>query len=394
MTQETNVPHRDRLWMLVAPFNGDPVALATTEERFSGIDWGEDSDLALLRDYDRDHRWLRTLMINPDDPAQSSRVIWERSINDRYGNPGSPVMRTLANGARVIWQEDDQIYLSGTGATPEGDRPFLDRFDLGTSQSERLFQCDDESYESFVAFAAEDASQFITRRETPFDPPNYFLHTAGGKTKLTEFTDPMPELRGIRKQLVKYERNDGVPLSFVLYLPPDYQPGKALPTVVWAYPREYNDPQTAGQVSGSTNVFTRINGASHLFFLTQGYAILDRATMPVVGNPETANNTFVAQIVASAQAAIDKAVEMGVTDRRRIGVGGHSYGAFMTANLLAHSNLFRAGIARSGAYNRTLTPFGFQNERRTFWEAPDIYFKMSPFMAADQIERADPIGAR
>jgi dipeptidyl aminopeptidase/acylaminoacyl peptidase len=195
----------------------------------------------------------------------------------------------------------------------------------------------------------------------------------------------MPQLRQVKKQLVTYPRADGVALSFMLYLPPDYQPGKPLPTVVWAYPQEFNDADTAGQVSGSTNHFTTIGGISHLFFLTQGYAILDGATMPVVGDPETANNTYIEQIVASAKAAIDKAVEMGITDRSRVGVGGHSYGAFMTANLLAHCDLFSAGIARSGAYNRTLTPFGFQNERRTLWEAPEVYLKMSPLMVASKI---------
>jgi dipeptidyl aminopeptidase/acylaminoacyl peptidase len=192
-------------------------------------------------------------------------------------------------------------------------------------------------------------------------------------------------LRNIKKQLVTYQRKDGVQLSFTLYLPANYEAGQRLPTIVWAYPREYTDADTAGQVSGSPRHFTRMGGISHLFFLTQGYAVLDAATMPVVGDPETVNNTYIEQIVDSARAAIDKAVEMGVTDRNRVGVGGHSYGAFMTANLLAHSDLFRAGIARSGAYNRTLTPFGFQSERRTLWEAPEIYQKMSPFMHAHKI---------
>ena len=381
-----DVPHRDRIQMLSAPFNWEPVELATTQERYSGITWGQHDGLALLRDYDRDRRWTRTVLIKADQPAQPRRLVWERSINDRYGNPGTPMMRSLANGQRVIWQHGNHIFLNGGGATPQGDRPFLDRFDLITFKSERIFQCDDSSYESLIALVADDASQFITRYETKNDPPNYFLRSSGGsKQGLTDFVDPMPQLREIRKELVTYAREDGVQLSFTLYLPPGYQEGERLPTVVWAYPREYNDPATAGQVSGSTNRFTRIAGPSHLFFLTQGYAILDRVTMPVVGDPKTANDTFVEQIVASAKAAIDKADEMGVTDRNRVGVGGHSYGAFMTANLLAHCDLFRAGIARSGAYNRTLTPFGFQNERRTFWEAPDIYFKMSPFMAADKI---------
>ena len=230
--------------------------------------------------------------------------------------------------------------------------------------------------------------RFITERETPAEPLNYLLRTAGATeaTLHTRFPDPTPQLRKITKQLVTYKRADGVPLSFTLYLPPDYQPGQRLPTLVWAYPLEFNDADTAGQVSGSTNRFTAFGGSSHLFFLLQGCAVLDGATMPIVGTPETMNDTFIKQIVDSAKAAIDKAVELGVTDPSRVGVGGHSYGAFMTANLLAHSELFRAGIARSGAYNRTLTPFGFQGERRTFWEAPDIYTRLSPFMHADKIK--------
>jgi len=203
--------------------------------------------------------------------------------------------------------------------------------------------------------------------------------------KITNFSDPASQLRGIKKQLVKYKRADGVDLSFTLYTPPNYKEGTRLPTLVWAYPLEFTDASVAGQVSGSTNRFTSIGGISHLFFLLNGYAVLDNATMPVVGDPETVNDTFIKQINDSAKAAIDKAVKMGVTDPERVGVGGHSYGAFMTANLLAHSDLFRAGIARSGAYNRTLTPFGFQGERRNFWEATELYTKISPFFYANKI---------
>jgi dipeptidyl aminopeptidase/acylaminoacyl peptidase len=207
--------------------------------------------------------------------------------------------------------------------------------------------------------------------------------------RITDFKDPSPQLRGITKRLVTYKRSDGVDLSFTLYLPPGYKEGTRLPTLVWAYPLEFTDTATAGQVTGSTNRFTQIGGTSHLFFVLQGYAVLDNATMPIVGDPLTVNDTFVKQIVDSAQAAVDKGVELGVVDPERVGVGGHSYGAFMTANLLAHSRIFRAGIARSGAYNRTLTPFGFQSERRTFWEAPELYAKVSPFFYANKIK--DPI---
>ena len=381
------VLHRDRVLSLAAPFDAAPTELAKIEQRCTSIQWGETDGLALVWDYDRDRRWTRTFRINTEQPDMTPELMWERSVNDRYADPGSPIHRLLPNGQSVMWQHDTYLYLRSNGATPKGDRPFLDRYNLASGEKERLFTCDDESYESVVALLTDDATQFITQRESQVEPPNVYLYSAGRSRRvLTNFPDPMPQLRSIPKELVTYERSDGVPLSFTLHLPPGYKKGTPLPTIVWAYPREFNDPSTAGQVSGSTNRFTSINGISHLFLLTQGYAILDEATMPVVGAPEVANDTFVAQVVASAEAAINKAVEMGVTDRDRVGVGGHSYGAFMTANLLAHCQLFKTGIARSGAYNRTLTPFGFQNERRTFWEAPHIYMSMSPFAVADKIK--------
>ncbi|HEY6972113.1 MAG TPA: prolyl oligopeptidase family serine peptidase, partial [Candidatus Angelobacter sp.] len=289
---------------------------------------------------------------------------------------------------RVIRQNGNIIFLAGDGASPKGEFPFLDRYDLQSQKAERIFRSGEGSFETVIALASDDGSRFITRHESPADPPNYFLRTAGSteKTALTRFPDPAPQLRGITKQIVTYKRADGVPLSFTLYLPANYKKGEPLPTIVWAYPLEFSDADTAGQVSGSPNRFTTMAGISELFLVTQGYALLDNATMPVIGDPDTMNNTYVEQIVASARAAIDKAVEMGVTDRNRVGVGGHSYGAFMTANLLAHSDLFRAGVARSGAYNRTLTPFGFQSERHTLWEAPETYIKISPFMFADKIK--------
>jgi dipeptidyl aminopeptidase/acylaminoacyl peptidase len=352
------------------------------------MEWGENG-IALVRDYDRDRRWTRTFLIDITKPGAQPKLLWERSIRDRYRDPGVPLQRTLANGKRIMWQHGDDIFLAGAGASPKGEFPFLDRYNLATGKSDRLFQCADGQYESVIALASDDGSKFITRHESPKDPPNYFVHAAGTSSlmALTHIPDPQPQLRGITKQLVTYKRSDGVQLSFTLYLPAGYKQGERLPTIVWAYPLEYNDAATAGQVSGSPYHFTTITGISHLFLLTQGYAVLDNATMPVVGDPETMNNTYVEQIVSSAKAAIDKAVEMGVTDRDRVGVGGHSYGAFMTANLLAHSDLFRAGVARSGAYNRTLTPFGFQSERRTLWEAPETYIKISPFMQADKIKR-------
>jgi dipeptidyl aminopeptidase/acylaminoacyl peptidase len=290
-------------------------------------------------------------------------------------------------GRNAILQAGDAIYLTGSGASPLGDRPFLDRLNLTSLATERVFQTDDKSYETVAALFSDDAKRLLTRREARTDFPNYHVRdlAAGTLTALTQFKDPAPQLTGIRKQLVTYDRKDGVTLSATVYLPPDYKPGTRLPFVLWAYPAEFTDAATASQVSGSPNRFTTISGASHLLFLTQGYGVMDNPTMPIVGPGETANDTYVEQLMASAEAAIDKIVGMGVADRDRIGVAGHSYGAFMTGNLLAHGRLFRAGTARSGAYNRTLTPFGFQNERRTFWEQPEIYGRMSPFFHANKI---------
>ena len=389
--------HRDRILQLKAPFAGQPVEVFKTEHRFRGLDWEERGELLFVRDYERDKRWMRTQLLDATKPQAAPRVVWSHSSNERYNHPGTPLSKELPNGSKVIARHGDFIYLTGTGATNEGDRPFLDRLNLQTLKAERLFRSDAKAYETVVALVTPDARQVITRRERLIEPGNYYVRTLdpaapdggaandSGLRALTNIPDATPQLRDIRKQLVKYKRADGIELSFTLYLPPGYKEGTRLPTVVWAYPLEFNDPATAGQVTGSTQRYTAITGPSHLFFLLAGYAVLDNTTMPIVGDPETMNNTYVEQIVASAKAAIDKATEMGVTDPERVGVGGHSYGAFMTANLLAHSDLFRAGIARSGAYNRTLTPFGFQSERRTLWEAPEMYIKVSPFMVAHKI---------
>jgi dipeptidyl aminopeptidase/acylaminoacyl peptidase len=396
---KTKAEFRDKLMLLRTPFSDQPQELTRFEQRFvpagggfgagrgTAIEWTENG-LGLARDYNRDRRWQRTFLLDIAQPGAQPTLIWERSIRDRYRDPGTPLTRTLPNGKRILRQQGNAIFLVGAGASPKGEFPFLDRFDLMTRKAERIFQCGDGQYESAVALLADDGTKFLTRHESPTEPPNYFVRTANGADKqaVTNFPDPAPQLHGITKQLVTYKRADGVQLSFTLYLPANYKQGERLPTIVWAYPLEFNDADTAGQVSGSPYHFTTISGISQLFLVTQGYAVLDNATMPVVGDPETMNNTYVEQIVASAKAAIDKAVEMGVTDPERVGVGGHSYGAFMTANLLAHSDLFRAGVARSGAYNRTLTPFGFQSERRTIWEAPEMYIKVSPFMHADKIK--------
>lgn len=379
------VPHHDRVMSWKAPFQGEPAEWMRTENRAVTMDWGK--GFALVRDYERARRWSKTLYLNLMDTGTQPRVIFSRSIQDRYGDPGTPVEEVSPSGHRVLSQDGDFLYLIGMGATPKGARPFLDKLNIRTGETQRLFRSGEQGYERVVGLLAKDGSRILTEREGVSEPPNYYVRQGSGAPEaLTNFEDPTPQIRGIKKQLVTYKREDGVNLSFTLYLPPNYKEGTRLPTVVWAYPREFVDAETAGQFGGSTQRFTTLLGTSHLFFLMMGYAVLDDASMPVVGPPDTVNNTYVEQVVSSAKAAIDQAAAMGVTDPERVGVGGHSYGAFMTANLLAHSDLFRAGIARSGAYNRTLTPFGFQAEPRTFWEAQEIYMRMSPFMVANKIK--------
>jgi dipeptidyl aminopeptidase/acylaminoacyl peptidase len=396
---KTKVPNRDRL--MLKPVGGDAVELCKTLERTYNLQWVEMGGLALVSDYDPDRHWIRTFIINADKPEATPRLLWDMSSDEMYKHPGFPVYRVLPTGTSAILQHNEWIYLRGIGASPEGDRPFLDRLSLSTLKTERLFRSDRESYEYFVAWLNTGAGTFMTRRESPADPPNFFARTlarrplkgaAAGEAAwaskaqaVTNFPNPTPVLSGITKRLVTYTRDDGIPLSFMLYLPPGYTEGTRLPTVVWAYPLDYAEKGVAGQISGSSKQFTTIRGSSELFFLLQGYAVLADAAMPVVGPPETAYDTFPEQIVANAKAAIEKAVELGVTDPGRIGVGGHSHGALMTANLLVYSDLFRAGIARSGAFNHTMRPFGFQNERRTYWQARDTYVKLSPVLQADKI---------
>lgn len=384
------VEHRDKYMMLAGPFDDQPSELLRVEHRASGLSYFENPSIILSTEYDRDRRWVRSLLHDLKVPGSTPKVLMDRSIRDRYGDPGRMINVADATGQAVARQDGDWIYRSGSGASPKGNLPFVDRQNIKTLETERLWRCKEGTYESVVAIASSSADGnpvVITNSQTPVTPPNYYLRdlTDNSVAALTEFKDPTPQIRGIKKQLVTYERSDGVPLSATLYLPADYKEGTRLPLLVWAYPREFNDVKTAGQISGTPSQFTRMRSISHLTLLTQGYAIMDSATMPVIGDPETMNDTFIDQIVDAAQAAIDKAVDMGVADRNRVAVGGHSYGAFMTANLMAHCDLFQAGVARSGAYNRTLTPFGFQSERRPYWQAKKIYHSISPFMHADKI---------
>ena len=388
---------RDRLMMSSAPFTEAPQEIFKAQYRIRpwGNGWGEDG-LFLLNQTDRMERRRHIWLLDVD--RGTARHWLDLDENDRYGDPGFPVFRTLANGRQVLHQDGNDIYFSGSGATDQGDRPFLDRRNLKTGETRRLFRSPADRYELFVDFAGD--GRFVLRSESPTEIPNYYLASLGKKVKapvgeavhhlerrpITRFEDPTPEIRSIEKRIVRYERADGVPLSFTLHLPPGYQEGTRLPTVVEAYPLEYSGAAVAGQVRGSAQRFSRFWGASHLYFLLRGYAVLEQTAMPMIGDPETTYDTFVPQLVADAEAAVAKAVEMGVADPERIGIVGHSHGGLMVANLLAHTDLFRAGIARSGSYNKTNQPFGFQSERRSLFEARDAYIELSPTFFADQVD--------
>ncbi|MDX1409698.1 MAG: prolyl oligopeptidase family serine peptidase, partial [Saprospiraceae bacterium] len=332
-----------------------------------------------------------TSLFVPGKP-DSKRVLFDRSTEDRYNDPGSFVTRETTAGNTVldIDQAQGLLYLTGSGASPEGDRPFVRAMAISTGETNELWRSETPYYEYPVSFVGMDKQTVLTRRESKDIQPNYYLRDlkTGQLTQVTQFEHPYPTLKGIAKQEIKFKRADGVDMSGDLYLPKGYDPKKdgRLPVLMWAYPREYKSAAMAGQISGSPYSFIRVNYGSPIFWVVRGYAVLANASMPVVGEGDKEpNDSFRQQLVMNAEAAVNTLVDMGVADRNRVAIGGHSYGAFMTANLLAHSDVFAAGIARSGAYNRTLTPFGFQREERTYWEAPDIYYTMSPFMHADKV---------
>jgi len=392
------VPNRDKVLLQKAPFDVLPVEIARTVQRYEGYEWSEQPSVALLTEYDHNRHWRKTFLVNVDDSQQKPRLLWDLSTDELYKDPGYPVYRRLPNGQQVIRQEGDSIYLQGAGSSPDGDRPFLDRLTLSTLKYDRLFRCDKTSYERFLAFTGADTSTFLTWHQSPMDPPNAFLRKLGNSVEaaqgeasftstsvaVTHIPDPTPAVRAIKKRLVKYKRADGLDLSFTLYTPPGYQEGTRVPAILYAYPLDYADPSTAGQVSGSQQLFTQLR--RHRLLLLAGYAIIDNASFPIIGDPKKAYDTYLDQLVADAKAAVDEAVGLGVVDPDRIGVTGHSHGAMMTANLVAHSDLFRAGVATSGAYDKILTPFGFQNERRSVWEAQDVYLKVSPYFFANKMK--------
>ena len=383
---------RDMVYEQAAPFTGKPKELMKTKNRFAGILWGND-DVAVAYDRWWDNRNTKTYLFNPSDSNQEPKIISDRNYQDRYSDPGDFVTDKNKYSARVLAVNQNKLYLLGDGYSDEGILPFVDEFDIASAKTHRLYHAKkNDKLERIYAGLDMKKGKILTRIESKTDYPNYYFRNIkqGGKlTAVTDFENPFKSIQNVHKEVINYKREDGLDLSGTLYLPAGYDKnsGEKLPMLLWAYPREYKDKSSAGQVTSSPNEFTYPSYGSPIFWAVKGYAVLDRAAFPIVGeDDEQPNDTFREQLVANAKAAIDAVDELGYIDRDRVGVGGHSYGAFMVANLLSHSDLFAAGIARSGAYNRTLTPFGFQREERSYWEAPEVYYTMSPFMHAEKMK--------
>ncbi|HEX6101326.1 MAG TPA: prolyl oligopeptidase family serine peptidase [Thermoanaerobaculia bacterium] len=381
---------RDRVLMLAAPFTGDPVTLVTLALRADSVAWASD-DLAVVEEFWWKTRKVRRWRVRPGSPSTAPELLSDRSSEDRYSDPGKPMTRMTPSGTFVLRTANNgrTIFLNGEGASSEGDRPFVDAYDLAAKKATRLWQSAAPHYEYAVQML-DDGRTIVTRRESIDQPPNFHVRDLRTKASraLTNYPHPTPQLAGAKKELIRYKRADGVDLTATLYTPPGYDATRdgRLPVLMWAYPQEFKSASAAGQVQDSPYRFIRVNPMTPLPWLLRGYAIVDNPSMPIIGEGDREpNDTYVEQLVSGAQAIIDEVVRRGVGDRARMAVGGHSYGAFMAANLLAHSDLFRAGVARSGAYNRTLTPFSFQAEERTFWEAPETYMRMSPFTHAQKI---------
>lgn len=389
---EVKAEFRDEVFQLDAPFTASPTSLAKTINRFAGITWGNDN-YALLHDRWWNTRNTKTYLFNPSDNSQQPKIISDRNYQDVYSDPGTPQTKRNEFGRYTLDINKNSIYFFGDGFTAEGQFPFIDEFNLKTQKTTRIYQSPyKDKVESLISFVDSKKGDIITRIESPTEYPNYYLQNIRSKKApqaLTTFENPFKSIENVYKEVISYKREDGVELTGTLYLPAGYdrQKKEKLPMIMWAYPTEYKDKSSAGQSTANPNSFTYLSYGNPIYWVTRGYAVLNNAAFPIVGEgTNQPNDTFVEQLVANAKAAIDAVDALGYIDRNRVAVGGHSYGAFMTANLLTHSDLFAAGIARSGAYNRSLTPFGFQSEERNYWEAKDVYDSMSPFMHAHKMK--------
>lgn len=388
---ENKVEFRDEIFQLDAPFNTAGKSLIKTINRAYDIEWGNEN-VAIVHDYWWNTRNTKSYIFNPSNNSKAPVLISDRNYQDNYNDPGNFVTEKNDYGSNVLSIKNNKAYLIGDGYSEKGQFPFVDQIDLSTQNKKRIYQSNyTDKVEDIRSFDPKN-NELLVRIESPTAYPNYYFKNTSKKklSQITYFENPFKSIQDVHKEVIKYKRDDGLELSGTLYLPVGYDQNKKekMPMILWAYPTEYKDKSSAGQSTNNPNAFTYPYYGSMVYWVTKGYVVLDDASFPIVGEGDLEpNDSFRTQLVANAKAAIDAVDALGYIDRNRVAVGGHSYGAFMVANLLSHSNLFAAGIARSGAYNRTLTPFGFQSEQRNYWESPEVYYTMSPFMHADKMNQ-------
>ena len=390
--QAKKVDFRDEVFSWDAPFTNNPKSLIKTQQRYAGVIWGNEN-LAVIYDDWYDTRNQKTYLINPSDSSQAPKIISDRNSQDIYSDPGNFETKRNEYNRYVLAVENNNAYLIGDGFTKDGQFPFIDEFNLGTLKPKRLYTSTfKDKKEDLLSIEDFKKGDVLVQIQSKTDYPNYYFRNLKSKklTQITNFKNPFESIKNVYKEVIKYKRKDGIDLSGTLYLPEGYdriKKSEKLPLLIWAYPEEYKDKSSAGQSNKNPNEFTFPSYGSFIYWVTKGYAVLDDASFPIIGEGTTEpNDTFMTQLVDDAAAAIDAVDKLGYINRKKCAIGGHSYGAFMTANLLTHSDLFACGIARSGAYNRTLTPFGFQSEQRNYWDIPTIYNEMSPFMNADKMK--------
>ena len=387
---EKDIKYRDEIFEIGYPFKQNKVSLLKTINRFYRIDWCNDT-LALGYDYWWNTRNTKTYVFSPSNSNKKPKIIIDRNYQDRYNDPGSFVKRRNFYGKSILAVNENNLFLMGDGFRDDGQFPFIDKVDLNSLKKVRLYESSFKDKKEDLLDFEVDNNMILTRIESASEYPNYFFRDlkTDSLTKITNFENPFLSIMDVSKEVIEYKRSDGIDLSATLYLPKGYDVNKKqkLPMIMWAYPREFKDNKSASQITQNKNEFTFPYWGSPIYWLTRGYVVLDDVSFPIIGEGDTQpNDNFRKQLVDNASSAINRVYELGYIDKQKVAIGGHSYGAFMVANLLSHSKLFAAGIARSGAYNRTLTPFGFQSEERNYWEAPDTYYNMSPFMHAEKVK--------
>ncbi|MDQ2666797.1 MAG: prolyl oligopeptidase family serine peptidase [Gemmatimonadota bacterium] len=415
-TDSARGPRRkDRLFVWSAPFvAGSAKPVAESDNRIAGFVYTADGKWVLLSEVAGTA--THTYAIQPSDPSKRHTIF--RAVGAQagfgggrgaggggrggasddafYANPGTVVLRQTAGGRTAVVSADGKsVFLEGThyakDAANVAPRTFVDKVDLATGTKTRLFESDTALFESAPVPVDNDFSKFVVTRETEKVVPDQWLRdrNTGQLKQLTENKDVTPDVTGMTRRSIQVTRADGKTLWVNVTFPPGYREGTRLPAMFWFYPYEYADQESYDHTKRTLNKhkFPTAAPRSIEIMATQGYAIV-QPDIPIFGTAGRLNDNYVNDLRNGLTAVIDELDKRGIIDRGRLGIGGHSYGAFSTVNAMVNLPYFKAGIAGDGNYNRTLTPNGFQSERRDLWEARETYLAMSPFLYADRLQGA------